>query len=80
MPDNKFSNYHLMVSFVKDPRRLKNIVRRANNLSIMHNYNDIKENLEMKFGNNVSVHFYGSRVQGFAHKKSDIDIFIEFSE
>lgn len=65
---------HELVHFLRNPTRLKNLVKRAKNLANEANYGAVKNSLRDKgYG---EIHFYGSRIMEMSRRLSDIDIFI----
>ena len=63
--------------FLKNPIRLKNILKRAKNLANEANYGDIKNDLMAKV--NGRIYFFGSRFMEMSHPQSDIDVFVSIS-
>lgn len=67
-----------LLHFLKNPKRLKNVIKRARNVSREVSYNDVKYNLTDKIVG--EIFFFGSRLMEMSHKQSDIDVFISIGK
>lgn len=69
---------HELLHFLNNPKRLKNIVKRARNVAKVFNYGAVKNSLAGKLSGEIL--FFGSRIMEMSHKLSDIDVFISIGE
>lgn len=71
-------NRHELLHFLKNPIRLRNIVKKAKNLANENNYMAIKNKLKEKL--DCEIFFFGSRLMKMSHRQSDLDMFVSIGE